>query len=222
MALLTTGTLPGTAVTTATALPPMGRTVARTLPMAITPPQALTRAAHQPRRHMEAKRWDRLTTHTREPMAQRIKAPTPIRTGAARRPLRTARPWTPSITQARMEALGQPRLRAVTSMRPQTATPTRTLGVAGRRPVLLMLHAVGEAAAVDRTTTAADRRHSAAGAVTLVATPAGAPGLRAPAAGAAVAEVVAGVVEGFEAADSGARLQSIAVRNRDEPQPWED
>ena len=55
-----------------------------------------------------------------------------------------------------------------------------------------MQHTVGEAA-VDRTTTAADHRRSAAGVATLVATPAGGLGLRAPGAGAAVAEAVVGV-----------------------------
>src|SRR5271166_57017 len=120
----------------------------------------------------------------------------PIRTGEARRPRRTARPLTRSITQTLTEPLGQPRPQAVTSMRPQTATPTRTRGVAGRRRVHRMPHTVMEAA-VDRTTTAADHRHSAAGAATLAATPAGGPGLRALAAGAVVAEAEAGVaVEG--------------------------
>jgi hypothetical protein len=77
-----------------------------------------------------------------------------------------------------------------------------------------MLHTVGEAA-VDRTTTAEAHRHSAAGATTPAATPAGARGLRAPAGGAAVAEVAVGAeVEVSEAAAvSGASLQSITVRN---------
>ena len=87
-----------------------------------------------------------------------------------------------------------------------------------------MLHTVGEAAA-DRTTTAADHRHSAAGAATL-ATLAGGPGLPVPGAGAAVAVVVAGAAEGFvaEGAVSGARLggQSITVRKPDEVQRLED
>src|SRR5271165_1945730 len=103
-----------------------------------------------------------------------------------------------------MEALAQPRPQAVTSMRPRTATPTRTPGAAGRRRVLLMLHTVMEPA-VDRSSTAAAHRHSAAGATTLGATPAGAPGLQALAAGVAAAEAGAGAEEDSgEAADSGA------------------
>jgi len=206
MALHITETLPGTAVTTATALPPMEPTAARTLPMATTPPQVLTRAARQPQRRMEPKRWGRPTTHTRGPTVQPIKAPTPIRTGEARRPRRTARPLTRSITQTQMEPLGQPRPQAATSMRPRTATPTRTRGVAGRRRVHLMPHTVMEAA-VDRTTTAEAHRHSAAGAATpAAATPAGGRGLRAPGAGAVVAAAAVGVVAEDSEEEAGASL----------------
>ena len=70
-----------------------------------------------------------------------------------------------------------------------------------------MLHTVMEAA-VDRTTTAADHRLSAATAATLAATPAGAPGPRALADGVVVAEAEAGAAaeEAFEeAAAAGAR-----------------
>src|SRR5271166_3608291 len=204
MALLITGTLPGMAVTTAPVLPPMDPTAAPTPALAIIPPQARTRAARRPRRRMAPKRSGRPTTHTPGPMAQPIKVPTPIRTGEARRPRRTARPWTRSITQTRMDPLGQPRPQAVTNMRPRTATPTRTREVAGRRQVLLMPHTVMEAA-VDRTSTAAAHRHSAAGATTLGATPAGGPGPRALAAGAVAAEAEVGVAaDSMEAADSGA------------------
>lgn len=52
------------------------------------------------------------------------------------------------------------------------------------------MHTVGET--VDRSPTAVAHRHSAAGAAILVATPGGGPGLRAPEAGAAAAEVVDG------------------------------
>jgi hypothetical protein len=166
----------------------MEPTAARTPPVAITPPQALTPAACQPRRPMAPKRWGRPITLTRGPMAQRIKVRTPIRTGEARRSRRTARLSTRSITRMLMVPLGEPRARMATGMRPRTATPTRTQEVAGRRQVLPMLHTVGETA-VDRSSTAA-HRHSVDGAI--LATPAGAAGLRAPGAGAAVAVVVAG------------------------------
>ena len=74
-----------------------------------------------------------------------------------------------------------------------------------------MPHTVMEAA-VDRTTTAAAHRHSAATAATLAATPAGGPGLRALADGVVAAEAVAGVAveEAFEeAAADGARAGLI-------------
>src|SRR5580692_644941 len=130
-------------------------------------------------------------------MAQPIKVPMLIRTGEARQPRRMARRSTRNITPALTEPSEQPRAQMATSMRPRTATPTRTQGVAGRRRVpILMLHTGGEAA-VDRTITAAAHRRSAGGVATQVATPDGGLDLRALRAGeAAAAGVVGAVVAG--------------------------
>jgi hypothetical protein len=193
----TTETAHGMEATMAAAPPLMEPTEAHTPLLAITPRQALTREARQPQRHMALKRSDRPTTHTRGRMGPHIKVPTPIRTGEARRSRRTDRLSTRSITRTQMEPLGQPKAQTVTSMRPRTAMPTKTLGVAGRRQALPMLHTVGEEAA-DRTITAAVHRPSAAGAI--LAIRAGAPSLRVPRAGAAVVEVEDGAVEGSMAA----------------------
>jgi len=113
-----------------------------------------------------------------------------------------------------MELLEQPKAQTVTSTRPRTATPTKIPGVAGRSLVLPMLHTVGEAA-VDRTITAAVHRHSAAGAA-ILATPGGAPSLRAPRAGAAVAVVEDGAaVEDSTAAVAVAKFKDRSQAPRE-------
>src|SRR5277367_1120224 len=102
-----------------------------------------------------------------------------------------ARRLTRSITRTLTEPWAPPRVPMAISMRRRMATSIRTLGAAGKAPIL-MLHTVGEAAAT-RTTTAATRTitaaahhlHSAAGGATnRVATLAGDPNLRVPKAGA--------------------------------------
>lgn len=81
-----------------------------------------------------------------------------------------------------------------------------------------MLHMAGEAAAIRAITAAAPHLHSAAGAIILVATPAGDPDLRAGRAGAAEAAVVAGavavvVVDGA----GGVRPRDVEARHRENP-----
>src|SRR5271170_2839012 len=94
-----------------------------------------------------------------------------------------------------MEPSGQPRAQMVTGMQQRTATPTRTLGVAGSTRDPRMLPTVGETAAeVGAHNLIATHRRSAAGAATL-ATVAGVHGPAVRKAGAAEAAVVVGAVE---------------------------
>ncbi len=58
--------------------------------------------------------------------------------GEARRPRRTARRLTRSIIRTLTEPWGPPRVQMVTSMRPRTATLTRTPGAAGRAPIPIL------------------------------------------------------------------------------------
>src|SRR5580692_2565600 len=142
-------------------------------------------------------------------MARPIKVPTRIRAGEARRPRRTARLWTRSITRTQTERWAPRRVPMATSMRPRMAMPTRTPGAAGRARAPLMRHTVMEAA-VDRTitaviraiTAAAHHPHSAGGAIILAVSPAGDPGLPARRAGAAEAEGEVGA--GAAVAEAGA------------------
>src|SRR5271156_1396342 len=126
-------------------------------------------------------------------MAQPIKVPTRIRTGEARQLRRTERLLTRSITRTRTEPWAPPKVQMATNMPPRTAIPTRIPGAAGRAPIPIPMPRTVTEAAVDRKiTAAAPHLHSAAGAVILVATPVGAPSLRAPRAGAAEAAAVVG------------------------------
>src|SRR5271169_967506 len=132
-------------------------------------------------------------------MAQPIKVRTPIRTGEARQRRKMARLSTRSITRVLKEPWGRQRPQTVRGMQPQTATLTRTRGVAGRTRVPpQMLPTVGEAAAeVGGRSPIAVHRRLVAGAATptTLGIVAGVHGLRARAAGAAAAAAAAGVAE---------------------------
>src|SRR5208283_374776 len=212
----TTETALGMVDTMVPALPHMEPTAAPTPQKATIPPPERTHAARPLRRRTARKRSGRHTTHTREPMAQPIKAPTRIRSGEARRCRRTARRLTRSIIRMQTEPSGPPRVQTATSTRPRTETPTRTPGAAGRAPAPLMQHTAGEAV-VDRTITAAiPHLHSADGAAILVATRAGGPDLRAARAGAAAAAVEAGADEAVVEVGAG------AVRGKDRGEDHEN
>src|SRR5260370_27314668 len=197
MVVLITETVPGMVATMVQVRPTMEVTAALTPPLAITPPPALTRAALQPRQPMALKKWDQRITHTPGLMAPHIKVRTPIRIGEARRHRRTARLSTHNIIRTLMEPSGPRRAQMATSMRQRTATPTRTLGVAGiTRVPVLMMRTVGEAAA-DRSPIVT-HRHSVAGAATLATqgVVGGVHGPPARRAGAAVAAAAAGAGDG--------------------------
>ena len=91
------------------------------------------------------------------------------------------------------DGLAQPKAPTATSTPPRTATSTRTPEAAGRARIRIPApRTVGEAAAIRTITAATLHPLSAAGAANLVATPAGAPDLRARRVGAAEAAAVAG------------------------------
>jgi hypothetical protein len=177
----------------------MGRTAARTIALDITRPRGPMRGVLRLRQPMGRRRLGRRITLPLELTGLRIRGRTRTQAGAVRRLQRMARRWIRSTTRMRMGRWGRQRAQTEISMRPRTATPTRTPGAVGRMQAgrTRMLHMAGEEVAEARLrnhTAAGVRQRSAAGAATRMAPVVD--GVHAPrvhAAGAAVVVEVDGV-----------------------------